>query len=261
MPAELDCTACGLYLSTPGGILTWMGMYPFPPFARLLMGRESVALGLVLPLPPPKVCDVGDARLANLAIRLGALAFFLGNCRVTGMSNGMGFDSGAGERSSGSRLGSLLDSHPRPGLARGNSPTPSSSLKSSEYGSFTRRVLRLGAMSPSSNMPLVGCVGLLSFLIRALDEFIELSVRLVDVPLYRMSGSVASTAPAADGARELIRVHRRAEGSDRPWDAGIARARGPAADEVNEIRVVVIVVGGGLAGLIPLAIGCRQHTA
>src|SRR3569833_2394438 len=208
-PADgLDCDdAWGLYLSTPGGMLIWMGMYPFPPLppplllppvaARPVVGRDSADRGLVF----PNDGMVGETR-AKRAMRLGALAFFLGCWRACfcEMAKGTGSTSGGGGtlRRKSTRLSSCGGARlgrrgPR------SSSSASSSLKSRAYGSLTRRVLRLGIMSPSSNMLGLGCLPpppppTLSFLMRALDEFIELSVMFVEAPLYRMSGSIASTA-------------------------------------------------------------------
>ena len=82
-PGAADLKFEGLYLSAPGGMLTWIGIYPFPVLARLLAFLTSGAGGgtglrglelpdellLLRPLSP---------RLVSLAIKLGALAFFLG---------------------------------------------------------------------------------------------------------------------------------------------------------------------------------------
>ena len=134
----------GLYLSAPGGMLTWIGIYPLLLFARLLKVFGSAAVvvvgggtglrGLELPEEFPLVRPL--SRLVNLAIRLGALAFFLGRAWAVGwaweLTNGWTTGSGGGGtlRKKSNRLSSCGCAR-LCGLATGaRSSSSSSSLRS-----------------------------------------------------------------------------------------------------------------------------------
>ena len=100
MAAALEDLGAAEYLSSPAGMFTWIGMYPLPPLARLLefLGSMAVAGGTGLrgvefpedPLSRPL------SRLVNRAIRLGALAFFLGSVWACMLMNGCAIGSGGG---------------------------------------------------------------------------------------------------------------------------------------------------------------------
>jgi hypothetical protein len=98
--AAVDLKFDGLYLSAPGGMFTWIGMYPFPVLARLFKSLGSGAIvggtglrGLEFPDELLLLRPLSPRRV-SLAIKLGALAFFLGGrlngCTATGSGGGGG---------------------------------------------------------------------------------------------------------------------------------------------------------------------------